>query len=351
LHLISEILDLSKIEAGKVEFYIEEINIGSLISDVSATIQPLANKNGNDYIVQVDDDVGMMRADAVKVSQALINLLSNASKFTENGEIRLSVYKRCDNGFNWVHFDVRDTGIGISEEQQKKLFKEFSQADASTTRKYGGTGLGLTISRRFCRMMGGDIVVNSAPNQGSTFSIKLPMDVDVQNSDTLPDKNTNFDPELIRFQDMTGEDHSHSKRHNERRSRVAKILLIDDDQHIRGLLSRALKKLGFHTLQAESGQKGLFAARQHKPDAIVLDVLMPGLDGWAVLKTLKADPNTASIPVVMLTVNEEESLGYALGAKFFLRKPLNLYQLEQAIKSCVRQSEWQSEKMFLKSNR
>ena len=346
LHLISEILDLSKIEAGKVEFYIEDINISSLISDVNATIQPLVNKNGNEYIVQLDEDVGIMRADAVKVRQALMNLLSNASKFTENGKITLSVHKRWEDGFTWVYFDVKDTGIGISEEQQKKLFKEFSQADASTTRKYGGTGLGLTISRRYCRMMGGDINVSSAPNEGATFTIRLPMEVDIQNSDTISGKSTTLDPEQIRFREMARQQNPA----NERRSRVAKILIIDDDHHVRELLSTALKKLGFKALQAESGQKGLFAARQHKPDAIVLDVLMPDVDGWTVLKTLKADPNTTSIPVVMLTVSEEESLGYALGAKFFLRKPLNLYQLEQAVKSCVRQSEWQSERMFLKSS-
>lgn len=346
LHLISEILDLSKIEAGKVEFYIEDINISSLIGDVNATIQPLVAKNNNQYLVHCDSDVGKMRADAVKVRQALINLLSNSSKFTENGQITLTVHKRCENGFNWVYFDVRDTGIGISKEQQKKLFKEFSQADASTTRKYGGTGLGLTISRRYCRMMGGDISVASEAHQGSTFTIKLPADVDIQHSDSLPRQNADYDPQRIRFTEPA----SQEKKAQERRSRVAKVLVIDDDSHVRKLLSTALKKLGFNTLQAESGQKGLFAARKEKPDAIVLDVLMPDLDGWTVLKTLKADPSTAAIPVVMLTVNEEESLGYALGAKFFLRKPLDLFQLEQAIKSCVRQSEWQSQKMFLKSS-
>ncbi len=346
LHLISEILDLSKIEAGKVEFYIEDIKISSLISDVNATIQPLVNKNGNRYVVELDDEIGQMRADAMKVRQALINLLSNASKFTENGEIKLSIHKRCEDGFNWVYFDVQDTGIGISEDQQKKLFKEFSQADVSTTRKYGGTGLGLTISRRYCRMMGGDISVVSVPNEGSTFTIRLPMEVDILSADSFPDTEGVVDPELIRFKEMARQENSS----NERRRRVAKILIIDDDSHVRQLLSTALQKLGFHAIEAESGKAGLFAARQHQPDAIVLDVLMPDLDGWTVLKTLKADPNTASIPVSMLTVNEDESLGYALGAKFFLRKPLNLFQLEQAIKSCVRQSEWQSEKMFLKSS-
>jgi|GEM_PF-1558498 len=340
LHLISEILDLSKIESGKVEFFIEDISIQALVGDVNATIEPLVSKNGNRYVVEIEQDIGKIRADAIKVRQALLNLLSNACKFTENGEIKLTIRKSCDDGFNWIYFDVKDTGIGISEEQQKKLFKEFSQADASTTRKYGGTGLGLTISRRYCRMMGGDITISSEANKGATFSIKLPAEVDIPNMDSLPD-----DPELIRFKDLAGLE----KSKRERRSRVSTILIIDDDHHVRDLLSTALKKLGFNTLPVESGQEGLFVARQQQPDAIILDVLMPDLDGWTVLKTLKADPSTASIPVVMLTVCDEEGLGYALGAKFFLRKPLNFFRLEQAIKSCVRQSQWQADKMFLNS--
>lgn len=339
LNLISDILDLSKIEAGKVEFDIDDINIKSLISDVSTTIQPLAEKNGNTYTVQCEADIGQMRADGVKVRQALINLLANAAKFTENGEILLSVFRRFENGFNWIYFVVEDNGIGISPAQLKKLFQEFSQADVSTTRKYGGTGLGLTISRRYCRMMGGDITVNSESNKGSKFSIKLPDQVDLKNVADAGDV-ANVDPKYVRLE---------VQQKQERRSRVANILIIDDDRHIRGLLSTALNKLGFKCTVAESGQHGLFLAKQFTPDAIVLDVLMPDIDGWSILKTLKNESNTASIPVVMLTVSDEEALGYALGAKFFLRKPLNLYELEQAIKSCVRQSEWQSGKMFGKS--
>lgn len=344
LNLISDILDLSRIEAGKIEFHIEAINIKSLISEVTSTVQPLVDKNANVLEIQCNDDIGTMRADVVKVSQALINLLGNAAKFTENGKIRLTVSKHCEHGFNWIYFSVKDTGIGISEEQLKKLFKEFSQADISTTRKFGGTGLGLTISRRFCRMMGGDITAVSELNQGSTFTIKLPSDVDIQNPDTIADVDNNFDPQEIRFHQGMEEG-----QQQERRSRVAQVLIVDDDLHIRNLLSAALNKLGFNTITAESGRIGLTMARQRIPDAIVLDVLMPDMDGWSVLKTLKNDPQTASIPVVMLTVNEEDGLGYALGAKFFLRKPLNLYLLEQAIKSCVRQSEWQAEEIFVKS--
>ena len=344
LNLINDILDLSKIEAGKIEFHIEAINIRSLINDVTSTIEPLVAKNANVLHIHCDDDIGYMRADAVKVSQALINLLGNAAKFTENGEIHLTVNKQCEHGFSWIYFVVRDTGIGISEEQLKKLFKEFSQADISTTRKFGGTGLGLTISRRFCRMMGGDIIATSEANKGSTFTIKLPSDVDIQNSDMLAGIDCDQDPQQLRFNSE-----EQGKPPRERRSRVAEILIIDDDQHIRNLLSTALNKLGFSTAMAESGQIGLAMARQRTPDAIVLDVLMPDMDGWSVLKALKNDAQTTSIPVVMLTVNEEDGLGYALGAKFFLRKPLNLYLLEQAIKSCVRQSEWQAEEIFVKS--
>jgi signal transduction histidine kinase/ActR/RegA family two-component response regulator len=345
LRLINDILDLSKIEAGKIEFHIENISIRSLITEVCTSIEPVITKNGNTFSVHCDDDIGYMRADAGKVSQALINLLGNAAKFTEEGEIRLIVRSRHDQGFAWIDFLVEDTGIGITEEQLKKLFKEFSQADTTTTRKYGGTGLGLTISRRYCRMMGGDISVISEPDKGSTFTITLPCDVDIQNSDMLLEIGSDFDPQQIRF----NKEEEKSVGPQERRSRVSEILIIDDDQHILSLLSVALKKLGFNTVTADSGQHGLELARQRSPDVIVLDVLMPDMDGWAVLKTLKNESRTASIPVIMLTVNEEDGLGYALGAKFFLRKPLNLYILEQAIKSCVRQNTWKSDNLYLKS--
>jgi signal transduction histidine kinase len=178
LALINDILDLSKIEAGKMDLYYETFDVPPMIQDVVATITPLVKKNANALEVHCADDLGAMRADLTKVRQTLFNLLSNASKFTEHGTITLEVSRETGAGGGWVTFRVRDSGIGMTPEQIEKLFQEFSQADASTTRKYGGTGLGLAISRKFCRLMGGDITVESALGQGSTFTISLPaMDV------------------------------------------------------------------------------------------------------------------------------------------------------------------------------
>jgi signal transduction histidine kinase len=174
LALINDILDLSKIEAGKMDLYYETFDVASMIQDVMATIAPLVKKNANALKVHCADDLGAMRADLTKVRQTLFNLLSNACKFTEHGTITVEVTRETGDGGGWVTFRVRDSGIGMTPEQMEKLFQEFSQADASTTRKYGGTGLGLAISRKFCRLMGGDITVESTVGQGSTFTITLP---------------------------------------------------------------------------------------------------------------------------------------------------------------------------------
>ena len=178
LALINDILDLSKIEAGKMDLYYETFDVAPMIQDVVATIAPLVKKNANALEVHCADDLGAMRADLTKVRQTLFNLLSNACKFTERGTITLEVGREMVDGGSWVTFRVRDSGIGMTPEQMEKLFQEFSQADVSTTRKYGGTGLGLAISQRICQMMGGEITVESALGQGSTFTISLPaMDV------------------------------------------------------------------------------------------------------------------------------------------------------------------------------
>ena len=179
LELINDILDLSKIEAGKMELYLETFEVGPLVRDVAAVLEPLAQKNANRLEVQCAPDVGAMRADLTKLRQALFNLLSNACKFTEQGVVTVSVTREAAtaDGGDSIVFAVRDTGIGMTPEQMARLFEEFGQADASTTRRYGGTGLGLAISRRLCRMMGGDITVASEPGRGSTFTIRLPAEV------------------------------------------------------------------------------------------------------------------------------------------------------------------------------
>ena len=179
LHLIDEVLDLSKIEAGRVELHAEAIDIAGLMGELATTAQPLARKKGNRLAVRHPRDFGKMHGDPTRVRQIVLNLLSNACKFTEGGEVRLTVERLREGGRDWVEFAVSDTGIGMTPEQQAKVFEEFAQADSSTTRKYGGTGLGLPISRRLCRMMGGDMAVISEPGIGSTFTARLPSTLDL----------------------------------------------------------------------------------------------------------------------------------------------------------------------------
>jgi signal transduction histidine kinase len=174
LALINDILDLSKIEAGRMELHLESFALGPLIEGVIRTIEPLASKNGNQVVLHCDTAMGTMHADQMRLRQALLNLMSNANKFTERGSIAINAGQRQQNGRDWITLAVADTGIGMTAEQMGKLFQEFSQASSTTASKYGGTGLGLAISRRFCQMMGGDITVESQPGRGSTFTIRLP---------------------------------------------------------------------------------------------------------------------------------------------------------------------------------
>jgi signal transduction histidine kinase len=180
LALINDILDLSKIEAGRMDLQLEEFALAPLIESVVKTVEPLAAKNSNQLVVRCDGAIGSLHADEMRLRQTLLNLLSNANKFTERGTISVEARQEQENGRNWITIAVADTGIGMTPEQMGKLFQEFSQADASTTRKYGGTGLGLAISKRFCQMMGGDITVESEPGRGSTFTIRLPTAVAAQ---------------------------------------------------------------------------------------------------------------------------------------------------------------------------
>jgi PAS domain S-box-containing protein len=307
LALISDILDLSKIEAGKMELYLESFDIATMIRDVVTTIQPLVAKNANTLLVQAVDELGVMRADLTKVRQSLFNLLSNACKFTEQGTITLAVSREQREGGDWLTFRVRDTGIGMTPDQLQKLFQAFSQADASTTRRYGGTGLGLVITKYFCQMMGGSITVESAIGQGSMFTIRLPAEA-VNPSATLA-------PRAKASQDTAVP------------AGVSSVLVIDDDPTVHGLMQRFLGKEGWHMAAASEGEEGLRLAKTLHPAAIILDVLMPGMDGWAVLTALKADPELADIPVIMQTIVDDKHMGYALGATDYLTKPIDWQRL------------------------
>jgi signal transduction histidine kinase/DNA-binding response OmpR family regulator len=312
LSLINDVLDLAKIEAGKMDIYLETFAVSTMVDDVVSTIDTLVKKNGNRLKVVRDEALGEMRADITKVRQALFNLLSNAAKFTHEGEIRLVVRGEQEDGVDWIWFSVSDSGIGIPPEKIDHVFDEFSQADETTTRDYGGTGLGLPISRRFCQMMGGDITVESTVGDGSTFTIRLPLKVAevAEESEAAAEASRVVLPE-------PGEEQV--------------VLVVDDDPNALDLLGRTLQEAGVRVVTASEGQEALHLARTLQPAAITLDVLMPGIDGWEVLRELKTDPVTQDIPVIMVTMTDDRALGYALGATEFLTKPVERTQLVQLL--------------------
>jgi signal transduction histidine kinase/CheY-like chemotaxis protein len=317
LALINDILDLSKIEAGKMELHLESFAIAPLVEDVVGTIRPLAAKNENEVVLECAAELGTMRADATRVRQALLNLTSNANKFTEHGVVTITIGRRPEDGRDWITFAVSDTGIGMTPEQMPRLFEEFTQADASTTRKYGGTGLGLAISRLFCRMMGGDITVESTPGRGSTFTMRLPAEVQ-----SAKDRN-------VRLPTTPAGEVSRRAARPPQASR--QVLVIDDDPTVRELMERFLVKEGFPVVTAANGVEGLRKARELRPAAITLDVLMPDLDGWTVLAALKGDPALADVPVIFVTILDERTKGYSLGATDYLVKPVDRERLLRAL--------------------
>ncbi|MEG4111073.1 MULTISPECIES: urea ABC transporter substrate-binding protein [unclassified Microcoleus] len=345
LTIISDILDISKIEAGKVTLFLETFEVWNLIEEVVTTVQPQLGKNGNTLMVNCDRNIGTIYSDLSKLRQALLNLVTNAAKFTDRGKITINVWKeegevlpidnseelsaafsRCQQPA--IVFQVTDTGIGMTEDQVSRLFAAFAQADDSTTRKYGGTGLGLTISRKFCQMMGGDITVDSEFGCGSSFTIRLP--VVVTSPKEAPD-----DRETAEMQPKSSDDdletsaESTEAKQKAVRSQAlelpnaATVLVIDDDPDARDLMTRCLSKQGFRVRSSASGQGGLLLAKELLPDAIILDVMMPSMDGWAVLSALKADRDLVDIPVIMITFLDDQNQGLELGAAEYVRKPVD----------------------------
>jgi signal transduction histidine kinase/DNA-binding response OmpR family regulator len=310
LALINDILDLSKIESGKMEAFCEEINLDSLIDDVAATSHPLLEKNANKLAVERGKNLGSAFQDITKLRQMLLNLMSNAAKFTHEGTITLHANRLTKGGRDWLSLAVSDTGIGIAADKLDHVFGEFTQADNSTTRDYGGTGLGLAISRRFSELLGGDLNVHSELGEGSTFTILIPAE--------LPGSRP---PQQIVEAPV-------EKNEMERESMQdiapgSIILVIDDDPEACELIERNLTKDGFKVVTANSGEQGLRLAHETQPAAITLDVMMPEMDGWSVLRALKADPVLRHIPVIMLTMMDDRSRGYSLGAVDYLTKPVD----------------------------
>jgi signal transduction histidine kinase/DNA-binding response OmpR family regulator len=320
LALINDILDLSKIEAGKMELFLEDFEVGALIEEVASTIQPLVQANSNALDLAIAPGLGSMHADQVKVRQGLFNLLSNAVKFTQSGTITVDARRERMDGREWIVCRVTDTGIGMTSGQIVKLFQDFTQADASTTRKFGGTGLGLALTRRYSQMMGGDVTVSSEPGVGSVFTIKLPALV------------VGTDPGPVAAPALGSVDGAGSAILDSLPSDASCVLVIDDDAVQRDLMQQFLGKEGYRVLVASDGEEGLRLAREMQPAAITLDVMMPGMDGWSVLSALKAEPALRHIPVVMLTMVDDPNRGFSLGAAEFATKPVDRRRLSRLLK-------------------
>ena len=320
LGLINDVLDISKIEAGKMTLYLEETDLSALVNEVAATIRPLVDKNQNKLVLECPPGLGSVRADITKVRQTLFNLLSNAAKFTHGGTITLTVARKHHQSRDWISFRVADTGIGMTPEQLGKLFQAFVQADASTTRKYGGTGLGLAISRKFCQLMGGDIAVASELGKGTSFTATIPARVQdtaasAEASATegapAPTPPAATVPPFAMHRPL--------------------ILAVDDDPAVLDILGRNLVREGYSVRTASTGKDALALARELQPRLITLDVMMPSMDGWSVLTALKADPATADIPVVMISIVDDRQLGFSLGAADYLTKPIDRDRLARIL--------------------
>jgi signal transduction histidine kinase/CheY-like chemotaxis protein len=305
LGLINQVLDLSKIEAGKLELSPETVNLVPLLEDVIGTARQLAEQNKNRLVVESPENLGTLTVDPMRLRQILLNLLSNACKFTKQGEVKLRVKKVVD-GRSWIEISVADTGIGLTPEQQAKLFEEFTQADSSTARQYGGTGLGLAITRKLARMMGGDVTVTSESGKGSVFTVRLP--AGAASLATL----------------SSGSDGGRSPT-------ADCVLVIDDDATARELIADHLKAEGFSVVTAPGGAEGLRLAKELRPTAITLDVMMPDVDGWSVLAALRQDAELAEIPVIMITIVDEHRRGIALGAAGYLTKPIDRERLHRLV--------------------
>jgi signal transduction histidine kinase len=354
LGLINDILDISKIEAGKMSLYLETFEVKTLVDELISTMQPQIATNGNTLNAVCAPDVGIIHSDLVKVRQILWNLLSNAAKFTKSGKITLTVTYQppadpADSllepsspfpplppascplpllPFPSILFQVKDTGIGISPDQQKTVFQAFTQGDASFTRKYGGTGLGLAISYRFCQMLGGTIGVESEPGQGSTFTVQIPADITMARAASgQPDVPpvTSIDVDLLPVAIAPPVPSPHDPK---------LALVIDDDRLIRDLMVETLNRDGLRVVATWCGREGLRLAQELTPDLILLDANMPDQDSWFVLSALKQDSRLAKVPVIMLAIAPQSSdtsdvplAGHILGICDQLITPEDVHRL------------------------
>ncbi len=311
LSLVTGVLDLSKIEAGRMELHVEHVDIGAVIQRAVDTSQSLASARDNTLTVSGAADLGVAALDQTKVLQVLLNLIGNACKFTNQGRVHVEAQRETTADGEWIRIAVTDTGIGMTPDQTARIFREFTQADVSTTRRYGGTGLGLAISQRLCHLMGGTLTVDSRLGHGSTFVVRVPCGRVSADADALPKPAPLLDRPFVPAARIEARDNT-----------PPTVLVIDDDPAARELVGRALGKAGFRVVGAESAEEGLRLARTVKPIAMISDVLLPGMTGWNLLEAMKAEPPLRDIPVVVLSVLENRRQSLALGAVEHLIKPV-----------------------------
>jgi signal transduction histidine kinase/DNA-binding response OmpR family regulator len=319
LGLINDILDLSKIEAGKLELFISEFEVDSVITVLKSVGEPLAAKNNKALVINVTPDIGMMRSDETRLRQCLLNLMSNACKFSENGTVSLNAQSVVVNGEDWLSFEVSDTGIGMSPEQLDKVFAEFTQAEGDTTAKFGGTGLGLSITKQLIEMMNGSITVESEIGKGSTFRLRVPRHV----SDSTPSDPTS-NQEANTAEQTWSSDAPGRQR----------LLVIDDDPHVHELVERNFGS-EFAMMFADNGEQGIKLLREQRPDIVLLDILMPGRDGWSVLSEIKSDESLKNLPVIVISMLEDDQKAQGLGASAHMTKPIDRSLLLSQIQSLL----------------
>jgi PAS domain S-box-containing protein len=307
LHLINEILDLSKIEAGRMDVAAMDFDVAAFIAGVADTVRPVVEKNGNELVLNVQAGLGSAVTDSFKLSQCLNNLLSNAGKFTHGGKVTLSVRREAENGVDFLAMEVADTGIGMSEAEIDRLFRPFMQADASITRKFGGTGLGLAITRRMMQLLGGDVTVHSTQGSGSVFKLRAPV---------------NFA--------TAGQSAPVAERVAEA-SEGRTIVVIDDEESVRDLVARSLARVGIEVRGAATVAAGLELVRACRPALVLLDLRLPDGSGWSLLESLKNDPATADVPVIIHSVDDEHARAHAAGACALIVKPADRDVLTAAV--------------------
>ena len=300
LSLINNILDISKIEAGRMELYLTSFEIEGMVDTIKDVTGPLAAANDNGFKLNIQDAIGSMTQDETKIRQCLTNFLSNGFKFTSNGTVTLDVDTFIEEEIEMIRFAVTDTGEGMSEEGLSKVFREYEQAERSTSAKHGGTGLGLPITKKLAEMMGGDVIVTSEMGVGSVFTLYVPRECP-QDYDEVEGGNS--------IDQLTEEEKV--------------VVLIDDDVAMHDLIRRTLSKIGLKLVGAVDSEKGMQIVREMKPKLLLLDVLMPGRDGWSILKECKSDPELKDMPVVMVSQLSQDVLSQSLGADDYLTKPIN----------------------------